>query len=708
MQPSADNEVSRSTSQQEARQEEQHPSEPPQQRRRWLTVLQTLSLVAVMMLALYNHALVNAVPEETLATPWLVESEPFGPLEPCNEGGARIHTGFDVDGNGALEVGERMDTIVLCNGMRGLSGPQGQAGNDGVSAVPQRLETESLPVGNTTCPEGGMVMHSGLDLNLNEELEAEEVVNQTVLCNGRMGDNGHNGTAGIDGTAGASALVDKTTAPNYICLDGFVIRFGVDDGTKAGIAGNGLLEESEVRETLNFCFEPLRSERVSDVFDGAGNSMTTGCDEAVWSNVQSVFYFAANDGTNGCELHVHNPETNSTTMVVDLHPSGDALPGRDLGLWALGDRLLFDATDGAGMRQLWVSDGTANGTTALGAVEAWEPLPWSGGLMFRSTSNQLVWTNGTALHNGLVPSAWSEDVSQAAQANLAGLSDVGQAWIHTDGQAAWFSAADETGDVEPYRLSVDGAVTSWTVNDFGNTQLSNLVSVDNDVIAVGVRGGVKQLVRLYDNGSHAWLTSIAPASGDTRLGEGMGVHLIGDNLVYDAVTSGSEAYLWTTNIANGITLQLSSTLQSPGDHVGVANTGERLLFDCLTPTHGMEICTTDGTPQGSRVVHDLTPGLMSSDIRGLAAVGDGWVVISSGSVNGTAQGVALWAIEGTAMRLAYDPWTGNGNSSQALNYGALVISPTQAWFIAHDGTHGHEWHRWSHGEMSDDWIVIRR
>ena len=60
------------------------------------------------------------------------------------------------------------------------------------------------------------------------------------------------------------------------------------------------------------------------------------------------------------------------------------------------------------------------------------------------------------------------------------------------------------------------------------------------------------------------------------------------------------------------------------------------------------------------------------------------------------------------MRLVSDPWTGSGNSSEALTYGQLLISPTQAWFIAHDGGHGHEWHRFSHGELSDDWIVIHR
>ena len=99
---------------------------------------------------------------------------------------------------------------------------------------------------------------------------------------------------------------------------------------------------------------------------------------------------------------------------------------------------------------------------------------------------------------------------------------------------------------------------------------------------------------------------------------------------------------------------------------------------------------------------------MSSDVRGIASVGDGWLVVSDGMVNGSAQGVSLWVVEGEAIRPAYNAWTGSGNSSEALTYGQLIIGPTQAWMIAHDSVHGHEWHRWSHGELSDDWIVIRR
>ena len=161
-------------------------------------------------------------------------------------------------------------------------------------------------------------------------------------------------------------------------------------------------------------------------------------------------------------------------------------------------------------------------------------------------------------------------------------------------------------------------------------------------------------------------------------------------------------------MANGISLQLSTDILAPGAQVGVANTGERLLFDCVTSTYGVELCVSDATPAGSRVLHDLTPGVLSSDVVGMVAIGEGWAVFSDGTYEGASLGTTLWVVEGDAIRPMYNPWPGAGNSSQALTYGDVVISPTQLFFIAHDSIHGHEWHRWSHGELSDDWIVIAR
>ena len=120
------------------------------------------------------------------------------------------------------------------------------------------------------------------------------------------------------------------------------------------------------------------------------------------------------------------------------------------------------------------------------------------------------------------------------------------------------------------------------------------------------------------------------------------------------------------------------------------------------------MCVTDGTPGGSNVFHDLTPGVLSSDIRGLVAVGDGAAMVSDGVTSGDAVGVSLWMIEGDELHMAYNPWPGTGNSSQALTYGSMTLTDSQLFFVAHDGEFGHEWHRWSHGELSDDWIVIDR
>ena len=436
--------------------------------------------------------------------------------------------------------------------------------------------------------------------------------------------------------------------------------------------------------------------------------MTIGCEASAWLPSSHRFLFAASDGVHGCELHVSDGTVNNTQLLADLHPNGDALPGRDLGFHVLDQRVVFfDATDGTNGRQLWVSDGSANGTFvgdgrngASGAVEQRIRFFFDHG---RFAVDKRYRSSAMAGASGV-------NTSQQAtvQSSMAGLQQPGSAWLHGDQHAIWFSAEDTLGDIEPHRLTNDGTLTSWEVNAFGDTQLFHPLSDENDLVAVAVRAGVKQLIRLEDDGSASWLTSIAPASGDTCLGEGMGVHRIGDNLLYDAVTNNNEPRLWTTNMANGISLQLDEEILAPGAQVGVANTGERLFFDCVTPSSGTEMCVTDGTPGGSNVFHDLTPGVLSSDIRGLVAVGDGAAMVSDGVTSGDAVGVSLWMIEGDELHMAYNPWPGTGNSSQALTYGSMTLTDSQVFFVAHDGEFGHEWHRWSHGELSDDWIVIDR
>ena len=698
--------------------EENEPQPPPSSRKgKVLTVAQILGVVTALVLATYNHALIGEVSMPEADTPLLlVESEPFAPLAPCNEGGVRFMTGLDTNANGVLESWEVQDTTVLCHGLQGLSGPQGQAGLNGMNGAPTLLEVQPLPLGNATCPEGGTWIETGTDSDADGSLSEDETGSTVSVCNGVVGPSGFNGINGADGsdgtngTQGASALVDKVVAPPYLCPDGFVVRFGVDDGAGTAVANNAALEAEEVHESLNFCFTPLRSERITDEFSGVGNSVSTGCDAAAWLDEVDLFVFAATDGINGCEVHAHRSDFNGTVAVIDLHPNGDALPGRDLGMHAVqnGRAVVFDADDGANGRQLWVSDGTEIGTLALGPVEARAPTPWMDGLLLEAVNGSLLWTNGTQLLPWTQQPAWNPSVQADVSAAVASFSQLGAGWLLADPVGVWMSAMDASGEVEPMFVANNGTVVTWDVNPLGSAELSHPVVVGEDLYAVAVRGTVKQLLHLSNDGSMAWLTSLAPSSGDTRMGEGMGLHRIGDNLVYDAVVSTNNAHPWTTNLANGITVQLSTEVLAPGAQMGVASTGARLLFDCVTATLGSELCVTDATPLGTGVLHDLTPGVLSSDLRGAVAVGEGWLVLSDGRVEGNDVGVMLWAIEGNAIRPVYDPWPGSGNSSEAMTYGRMVVSESQVFFVAHDGSTGHEWHRWSHGELSDDWIVIHR
>ncbi len=678
-----------------------------------MTVLQVMGIVTALVLALYNNALIDHLPETDTTTAQgqlLVETEPFAPLAPCNEGGVRLTTGMDVNGNGLLETGEAQASTVVCNGMQGLPGPQGQPGVDGEDSPTPLLTSQTLPLGNATCPTGGTLFTNGEDLDEDGELSDLETTGQVHVCNGSVGLNGTNGQAGMDGEGGASALIDKVIAPRYLCLDGFIVRFGVDDGEGEGLANNGLMEDDEVRETLNFCFTPLRAEQITDIFPGTGNSATNGCEEGAWVAALERFVFAATNASNGCELYVHQPAINATALLVDLHPNGDASPGRDLGMHPLpnGQGVVFDATDGVNGRQLWVSDGTASGTRALGDVELSPPVVWNGGLLLHAPTGALMWTNGSDLRPWTDQPQWNASQRNQVASATASLSQLGSGWLHGGEGGVWFSAVDGLGDVEPVFVDMNGSLTTWDVNPLGSAELTQMVDDGTDLYAVAMRGTAKQLLHLSANGSMAWMTSIAPSSGDTAMGEGMGLHRIGDNLVYDAVVSSTEARVWTTNLANGITVQLSTELLAPGAQVGVANNGERLLFDCITPSRGTELCVTDATPLGTYVLHEFVPGVMPADLRGLAAIGDGWLVVSEGEAEGVTVGMGLWAVQGDAVRLVYDPRPGPSTSSEALTYGSLVMGSEAVFFLANDGASGHEWHRWSHGELSADWIVIHR
>jgi ELWxxDGT repeat protein len=91
-------------------------------------------------------------------------------------------------------------------------------------------------------------------------------------------------------------------------------------------------------------------------------------------------YFSADDGWRGSELWASDGTRAGTHLVKDIQPDevydGSSHPG---GFTVAGGRLFFAADGGPDGRALWASDGTGAGTVLVKAIDPTHPEPLDGG-----------------------------------------------------------------------------------------------------------------------------------------------------------------------------------------------------------------------------------------------------------------------------------------------------------------------------------------
>lgn len=130
----------------------------------------------------------------------------------CANGGQKILTGVDQDGNGQLSDDEVNVMKYVCNGKNSF------------------LNVVSEPAGSA-CPNGGLKIESGVDLNVNNSLESHEVIQTKFLCNG------------------LSSLTVYTNEPAGVHCQtgGFKMETGLD------LNGSLMLDPNEVESTKFIC-----------------------------------------------------------------------------------------------------------------------------------------------------------------------------------------------------------------------------------------------------------------------------------------------------------------------------------------------------------------------------------------------------------------------------------------------------------------------
>jgi ELWxxDGT repeat protein len=170
-----------------------------------------------------------------------------------------------------------------------------------------------------------------------------------------------------DGTAEGTVLVkDLPAASTYHGLFGLVAREGslffiADDG----VHGRELWKSDGTAEG---------TEMVADIAPGAASAFPSSYayhrDSQPLSAVGGTLYFAADDGVHGSELWKSDGTAEGTVLVEDLTPGAGSSPLRDTRRVAMGPRgaFAFSFANEAGGLELWMSDGTQEGTRLLADV----------------------------------------------------------------------------------------------------------------------------------------------------------------------------------------------------------------------------------------------------------------------------------------------------------------------------------------------------
>lgn len=146
-------------------------------------------------------------------------------------------------------------------------------------------------------------------------------------------------------------------------------------------------------------------------------------------------------------------------------------------------------------------------------------------------------------------------------------------------------------------------------------------------VSAPIVAGDELFVDVAGRGEKTTLSRVDLANGSLAavLGKGRGGLPIaatsGSGLIFSTAGSSGKAELWNAP-PTGAPVSLAPTERRTayGATPSYAAAGEQLYFTGTDAAHGAEPWVTDGTPAGTHLVADLTPGAASSDISALRTV----------------------------------------------------------------------------------------
>ncbi len=364
---------------------------------------------------------------------------------------------------------------------------------------------------------------------------------------------------------------------------------------------------------------------------------------------QGRTWFTAEDGYHGRSLYSTDGTAAGTRRVFD--PATGGRRGAKLTALTVLDRRLAFAVERGGQKALWGTDGTSAGTR--------EVLPFVSSYGLRVLHGRLlvaVETEGEGL--GL----WSSDGTREATVRLRSFDSLvyylGLYYAAEQGDSLYFTARGSVDDgFEPWRT--DGTAG-------GTERLADLCPgpcSSNPQFTLAHRGRVYFATDIPRRGPEIWSTdgTEAGTSPVADLCDGVCSHRVevlatvgpavifgsfwgqfGYGLLYRTEGTPETTEPITSHGEEGATLPYTYF-----DALSIAplgTRGDRLLFTAADGAHGMELWTTDGSPEGTRLAVDVAKDDVGGSYpRDGRALGDRLVFTANPDSNHP----GLWITDGT-------------------------------------------------------------
>jgi ELWxxDGT repeat protein len=430
---------------------------------------------------------------------------------------------------------------------------------------------------------------------------------------------------------------------------------------------------------------------VKDINQGANHSEPEGL--YAWNG---RVFFGADDGVLGNEVWMSDGTAAGTTMLKDIHPGpgrsdgyDNPLPpfesfGSDRDFTAMGGYVYFAATDGDHPVSLWKTDGTGAGTSEVYSVSPGNMTVLNGSLIFSGNS-------GSPMSGDV--ELWKSDPISEVTAVLKNISQNGDSYPGSwtgfvlFNNELYFDVANTNSNTPPELCEL------WKTNgtDAGTVAVKPGTALE-PAGELAVCGSFLYFP-VYNAGVYELWRSNGTPGGTVKLpglnftGSDPSQFTVYNGSLYFSANDGTHGWeVWKLDCAAGTAAMVKDiSPDNNSDSPSELTVFNNLLyFRAAHPNYGDELWQTDGTEAGTTMVKDINPGLGGSSLYDLTEF-SGLLFFSA---DDGAHGDELWLSDGTeaGTSLAKDIYPGPEGSDP---YEFAAVNGT-LFFSATDGTTGEE------------------